>query len=59
MMAANWMDRETNKLIDLWSEDAIQAMLCHTLINCFFRGSIIQNRTEHKGSVVSSNQLHF
>ena len=35
-MATNWMDEETYKLTDLWSIDAIQAMLCHTLINCFF-----------------------
>ena len=35
-MAASWMDEETYKLTDLWSIDAIQAMLCHTLINCFF-----------------------
>ena len=33
-MAASWTDEETYKLIDLWSEDAILAMLCHTLINC-------------------------
>ena len=39
-MDASWTDEETCKLIDLWSEDAIQAMLCHTLIKCFFRGSV-------------------
>ena len=31
-MDASWTDEETYKLIDLWSEDAIQALLCHTLI---------------------------
>ena len=34
-MAASWMDEETYKLNDLWSEEAIQA-----LISLFFHGSV-------------------
>ena len=31
-MAASWTDEETFKLIDFWSEDAIQAMLEGSLV---------------------------
>ena len=57
-MAASWTDEETYKLID-YGANAIQAILCHTLIYLFFRGSVNAGWKGSAGTFSERNETEW